>query len=38
MVKNSNAEIIQNVEKPKYMLVRTRQNNIEDVKKLVKKL
>lgn len=38
MVKNSNAEIIQNVEKPKYVLVRTRQNNIEDVKRLVKKL
>lgn len=37
MVKNSNAEIIRNVDKPKYVLVRTRQNDIEDVKRLVKK-
>ena len=34
MVKNSNAIVVQNVEKPKYMLIRTRQNDIKDIKRL----
>lgn len=37
MVKNSNAIVINDVEKPKYMLIRTRQNEIENVKRLVRK-
>lgn len=36
MVKNSNAVILNNTQKPKYMLIRTRQNDIDNVKKLVR--
>ena len=36
MVKNSNAVILNNTQKPKYMLIRTRQNDLDNVKKLVR--
>ena len=37
MVKDYNCEIIRNASKPKYILIRTRQNEIEDVKKLIRR-
>ena len=37
MVKNYNTKIIIDNNKPKYLLIRTRQNELEDVKKLLKK-
>ncbi len=37
MVKRTDTKVIQTVEKPIYALIRTRQNNIDDVKKLVRR-
>ena len=37
MVKDYNCEIIKNSSKPKYILIRTRQNEIENVKKLIRR-
>lgn len=37
MVKDYNCEIIKNASKPKYILIRTRQNEVENVKKLIRR-